>query len=583
MKKIILLIVLLAVMILSAQKSQSRPIGLVTNQVGFHPDQYKEVLVSYDKILNDKTFAIIDTQDKICFSGQLKDFGFDPDSGDCVAKGDFTMFKENGTFRVRCGAGLTSYPFTIGETINTPVLKLALRWFYLQRSGPAIDDPVSGIKRPASLTAPAPLWGPKGPIPGKKVDITGGWFDAGDYGRYASPAATTLMSLFYAWQLRPGIFPDGFSRIPESHNGVSDLLDEIRWELEWLLKVQRQDGAVHHKATHTAYSYLMPDQIQEPVYLFDVSTQATAQFTGVMAYAAMAFAKIDRAFAARLLKAAEKAWAWLEKTPQKYPVGGFKNPLLADGVEVTGGPYSVFDRDENEHRLWAAASLFYATGRESFHQALKKLWARRDQAAKFYDMNSLDGYAFAVFTSLDNSKLNAQVRKEMLDTVRNQSETLLQLISKTGYSVTLTGVKPPFDYTWGSTEYVNQRGLYLLLTHRHLPDPRYVDGAARQLNWVLGANPLNRCLINGEVGSTPLKTSHHAMSMLLKKPYPGSIGEGPNGSTPGGDPALTRLLARKPPPPPAKCFIDDWESYATNEPTIYNNAAFVALAAFFSR
>jgi endoglucanase len=583
MNKIICSSIFFAALILPAQENLNTQLGLATNQVGFHPEQFKEVLVSYDKILSDKTFTIIDEQDKVRFSGCLKDFGFDADSGDYVAKGDFTPFREKGTFRVRNGAGLTSFLFTIGETINTPVLKLALRWLYLQRSGPAIDDQVSGIKRPANLTAPAPLWGPKGPIPGKRVDITGGWFDAGDYGRYTSPAATTLMSLFYAWQLRPGIFPDGFSRIPESGNNVSDLLDEIRWELEWLLKMQREDGAVHHKATHTAYSYLMPDQIKEPVYLFDVSTQATAQFTGVMAYAATVFAKIDKPFAARLLGAAEKAWAWLEKTPQKYPVGGFKNPLLPDGVEVTGGPYSVFDRDENELRLWAVASLFYATGRESFQQTLKKLWARRDQKTRIYDMNSLDGYAFAVFTSLNNPKLDKLVRKEMLDTVRDQSETLLQLIEKTGYSVTLSGINPPFDYTWGSTEYVNQRGLYLLLANRHLPDRRYVDGAARQLNWVLGANPLHRCLINGDVGSAPLKTSHHAMSMLLKRSYPGSIGEGPNASNPGDDPALTRLLARKPPPPPAKCLVDDWESYATNEPTIYNNAAFVALAAFFSR
>lgn len=99
-------------------------------------------------------------------------------------------------------------------------------------------------------------------------------------------AATSIMSLLYAYRFNRSLFPDGSLDIPESGNGVPDLLDEIRWELEWLLKMKLVDGAVHHKTATRDYAEVRPNLDSQPIYLFEVTTQSTAQFAGALAEAA---------------------------------------------------------------------------------------------------------------------------------------------------------------------------------------------------------------------------------------------------------------------------------------------------------
>jgi endoglucanase len=576
-----LLVLAFIVLLVGCAGEAPRPdhLAVFTNQIGFAPDQAKDVVVAYAETLENPGFELVDEHGEVRFRGVLEPRGFDPDSGDWVARGDFTDLDTPGRYRVRTQAGLESHPFEIGESANVEVLRSALRWLYLQRSGRALDDPLTGISHGADLTEPAIIWGPEGPEE-RTMDVTGGWWDAGDYGRYVSPAAATIMSLLYAWRFNPDVFADGFTEIPESGNGVPDILDEVRWELEWMMKMQRTDGAVHHKATFTYYPECMPEDVEDPVYVFDVSTQATAQFAGAMATAATVFESFDADLTRELLAAAGRAWQWLAANPDKYPDGGFDNPFLPDGTQVTGGPYSVHAADETEHRMWAAASLFLATGEERYGEVVARMWSRRDLTDPFFDMSWADGAAFAVFTSLDNERLDPDLRQEMIAELERQAETLLEVTSG-GYGVALRGVEPPFPYTWGSIEYALQRATFLLLLDEHAPDQRYEVTAAHQLSWVLGANPLGLCYLTG-AGSNPPRTLHHAISMINGEPFPGAVGEGPNAALTGGDPALEAMLAEDPPPPPAKCFVDDWASYASNEPTIYGNAAFVSVAARFT-
>lgn len=134
------------------------------------------------------------------------------------------------------------------------------------------------------------------------------------------------MSLLYAYRINPGAFADGTLGIPESGNGVPDLLDELRWELRWLLKMQRADGAVHHKAATRRYAQSMADADPQPILIYEVTTQATAQLAGALAAASIDLRAIDATFADTLLKAAERAWGFLRLHPQKLPPAGFKDP-----------------------------------------------------------------------------------------------------------------------------------------------------------------------------------------------------------------------------------------------------------------
>ena len=210
----------------------------------------------------------------------------------------------------------------------------------------ARHDPLTGLRHQADYTARSPLRSAVGrdgriAATAPRVDVSGGWWDAGDFGRYVPSAATTIMSLLYAYRFNPTAFADRTLVIPESGNGVPDLLDEIRWELTWLLKMQRNDGAVYHKAATRQYAPGMADRDPNPALLYDVSTQATAQFAGALAEASIVYRTIDPAFGARPLKRAIQHR--IENPVSKLILQGKFAPKDVIPVNVRDGEFS-FDR-----------------------------------------------------------------------------------------------------------------------------------------------------------------------------------------------------------------------------------------------
>ena len=138
------------------------------------------------------------------------------------------------------------------------------------------------------------------------VDVTGGWHDAGDYGRYITAGACACAQLLYAYKLFPKAFDGLDLNIPESGSGVPDILSECRYELEWMLKMQREDGAVYHKVTTMRHApFIMPEDDKEQLFVFPISSMATADLCAVCALAAGIFRPFDKAFSGRLAKAAE--------------------------------------------------------------------------------------------------------------------------------------------------------------------------------------------------------------------------------------------------------------------------------------
>lgn len=543
------------------------------NQIGVQPGQLKQVIIA-GELRGDRKFQIVNRQSRVVFESSLENFGFDSDSGEGLWRGDFTAFRLPGAYRIRVAGRGSSYPFVIAGNVNRNVTRLAARWFYLQRSGVEVRDTATGVEHNADYLEAAFLRDEHGVVSTERFDTSGGWWDAGDYGRYVPTAASSIVLLMYAYHFNPHMFRDGSLDIPESGNGVPDLLDEIRWELEWLLKMQRSDGAVHQKTATRDYAEVSPGRDTQQIYLFDVTSQATAQFAGALSEASVIYRNNDRKFADRLLAAARRAWVWLEANPGKYPIGGFRNP-----DDENGGDYAVTG-DETQQRLWAAGGLFHATGEQRYKNAFAELWARHDRAAEVYGLSWPDGYVFAMFAYLHRPDGSERIKKEIKETILQQTEKILSVSKRTGYGVALSGKAPPFGYGWGSNCLALSYGIYLLLGNELAPKLDLVNGAAAQLNWVLGVNPLNKAFITG-AGSNPIRSPHHMLSILRGSPVPGAIGEGPNAMAIGGDPVLKELFAAN--VPFAKRYVDDAGSWATNEPTIDANAAFVAVAAWFAK
>jgi len=204
---------------------------------------------------------------------------------------------------------------------------------------------------------------------GERVPMPRGWHDAGDYGKYVPTAAVALHTLFTAFELYPQRFPDGLWNIPESGNGMPDVLDEIKWELDWLRRMQSGDGGVFHKITTTAYADSMPEQDTDTRWISPKSTHATAIFAAVMAAAYRNFLPYQPDFADSCLGQAELAWQFLQNYEEAYPPDGFTNP-----PGIGGGEYNdpLGDRDD---RAWAAAELYKTTGLAQYHDAFEQFWA----------------------------------------------------------------------------------------------------------------------------------------------------------------------------------------------------------------
>ena len=543
------------------------------NQVGMQPSQAKLVVFAGAQLPGEPRFHIVDERGRRVFAGPLEHFGLDSDSGEELWRGDFTAFRLKGRYRVGISGRGFSYPCEIGGGINSKLVRLATRWLYLQRSGIDLRDSVTGVEHKGDHRTAAFLRDARGIHLNHRIDTSGGWWDAGDYGRYVPPAASTIQLLLYAYHFNPQLFADGTMDIPESGNGVPDLLDEMRWELEWLLKMQRSDGAVHQKTSTRDYAEVPPGADDQPIYLFDVSSQATAEFAGALSEASIVFRNHDRMFARRLVEAAKGAWKWLEENPNKYPVNGFKNP-----DDENGGDYAV-SGDETAQQLWAAAGLFHATGERRFGDAFVRLWSQRDKSAEVYGLSWADGYVFGMFSYLEARAASPDVKRQIADVVREQSQAIMRTIEKTGYRVALHGNTGPFGYQWGSNFLALNYATYLLLANEYVPNASFVNGAAAQLNWLLGVNPMNKSFITG-AGANPVRSPHHMLSILRGEAVPGAVTEGPNAMSMGGDPVLKALFITK--VPFSKRYADDDGSWATNEPTIYGNAAFIAVASAFS-
>lgn len=286
-------------------------------------------------------------------------------SGDRVWWFDFSGLTEEGTFFVRDSqSGAVSEEFDIARDVYAGALRDAVRMYFYQRCGVAKALPHAE----AGWTDGACHLGAQqdldcrlvsNPVASTSRDLSGGWHDAGDYNKYVNYADDALHDLLGAYELAPLRWPDDVG-IPESGNGVPDLLDEVRWELDWFLKMQDADGSVLHKISVTDFSAASPPSADGGARRYAPATaSATISACGVFARAAVAFGGLGDAgslsAAAAYEAAAVKAWNWLQQNPgaipSSYDNAGFVNAAAED---------SAYHQSMN--RLRAAVYLFRRTG-----------------------------------------------------------------------------------------------------------------------------------------------------------------------------------------------------------------------------
>lgn len=459
--------------------------------------------------------------------------------GDEIILADFSALTAPGTYTLRWGQE-TSHPFAISNRPYDTCLNALVDAFYYQRCGCPVDDRAGVHAHPACHTSLATVWGTT-----EQVNVSGGWHDAGDYGRYIVPAAKAVADLLLAWQWNPSAF---------AQPNLTNLLDELRWELDWMLKMQRADGGVYHKVSCAHFcGMVMPHEETDALYISPVSTTATGDFAACMAMASRILRPMDAAYADRLLAAAQRAYAFLQAS----------EPMLFTNPEgITTGGYG--DRSDEDERLWAAVELAAACGEPYLTDAARGIAAAHRTHASLGWAN-MWGYAAITGTELPG-KAGDLCRQWVVDAAQGLLEQL------NPYGIAMTDQLP-----WGSNMSIANHGMLLCKAYQLTGEERFLRAAEKQLHYLLGVNPVDYCYVSC-FGSNPMLHPHHRPSEATGVCVPGLLS---GGAASGLNDAVAREKLQG--HPAGKCFVDDAASYSTNEVCIYWNSPMVALLAGIRR
>jgi hypothetical protein len=552
----------------SPDQEHSAPF-IKVNQLGYSILSEKVALVSgYAdelKAVDGTPFQVKRTSDgAVVYNGRLK-LAEDDDtqSGERIFKADFSSLIRPGTYSISVSADgvADSLPFQIGSNVYQPLIVDATRYFYYQRQGIALDAAHAGVyTRGVGHPQDANAAFRSGTNPPR--DVSQGWYDAGDYGKYVNAGAVAISDLVWSYQLFPNEFKDQQLNIPESGNGVPDILDEAKWELDFILKMQDQaSGGFYHMVQPTGSA--APDQDTSPRFIEDVNgsqtnvrpTDDAASAAAALAEAAISFQKVNPAYASTLLTAARRGWDYL----MAYP----------GGVAPVPGPYGV--TDDHADRLWAAAALFRATGQAQYNQYFL---ANYQQFAGAWDgaRDNPEGVGnMAQIAFLDYMKAthpDATARAWFASKFAAWREPVLERSEQGPWHNTLQDN----DYYWGSngvvldTLHVLAVGSIVLGKYNLSTDLRVVQALESGMGYILGINPLRLSYVTGE-GAGSITTIYSTMWSNDGRPGvpKGYMADGPNVYN---NPWLSCSA-------PAKCYLENDSNWTTNENAIYWNSALV--------
>ncbi len=522
----------------SAIKAYESPI--ITNQIGYKPDAKKSAVIRQKPNVDGTVTAHVVNADtkEVVYSAPIGNAVENTSAGETDYIFDFSEVKTAGKYYIQCdGIEDVSYNFEISDNVYNNLLDSSVKMLYLQRCGTEVKD--DKFSHPSCHDTIATVYKTD-----KQIDVTGGWHDAGDYGRYVVPAAKAVADLLYAYQANPAMYSDNIG-IPESNNGTADVLDEARYEIEWMLKMQNKEtGGVYHKVSCDVFpGYVMPEKETKPLIVMPETTTSSADFAASLALAYEVYKDIDSNFAATCLDAAKKAYSWAKANPNQL--------YLANPDDISTGAYE--DKNAKDELYWAALQLYRATGDNSYLSDVST-------ASTGLDWATVGDYGnIAILTMKDVDK-NSDVYKNALSAVLKQADDFVNISKAVPYSVALT------KYNWGSNMTVANAGIILGIAYNATGEAKYLDVANAQLDYLLGKNPLGTSFVTG-FGTVSPEHPHHRPSMAVGSAMPGMLVGGVNQAL--EDSAAKAYCQDS---APAKRWVDNSESYSTNEITIYWNS-----------
>jgi len=567
---------------------------LHVDQFGYLPDEQKVAVVSDPQ----KGFNAADhftvgpflelrqvADGKILYRGPAVPFKggkTDPISGDRGWWFDFSAVRQPGNYYVFDPLlGVRSHVVRIGPRVYREVMRAAVRMFYYQREATAHSGPWAEAPwrdGPAFLQdrEARAVWAKQDPSTAR--DLSGGWMDAGDTNKYPPFLSETIHALLYAWRANPAAFTDDFN-LPESGNGLPDLLDEVKWEMDWLEKMQDADGGVFIKMGDVAYGASRPPSTdRRPRYYGPKCSGSTIVTAGVFAHAARVFGQFEpwRAFSVEMGRRAELAWSWYSTHPRSYD---------CDSGEIKSGSANLNAEEQDRAEAVAAMHLWALTGKPEYHDAFKRrVGSMRQLTEKVWSPYE----AVAAEALLDYRTLPGADRavSERIAKAMTQSIGSPLFMPQDGEGELYRAWMPESCYHWGSNRVRACHGIVATAA----VDYQLAGGrsaALRQraldmLHCLHGVNPLDLVYLSnmGRYGAeSSVKQLYHGW--FNGEPAPGYLVGGPNKDYGGSIECIKHQ-------PPAKAYADTnagWpeQSWEMSEPGIYYQASYIRLLADFVR
>ncbi|MFT3933418.1 MAG: glycoside hydrolase family 9 protein [Chitinophagaceae bacterium] len=556
-----------------ASTSQVPDTHIRLNQLGFYNYAPKIAIIATPVSANN-FYVVNTTNNDTVFRGQLSPEMPSHNSSLKTRIADFSAVHMSGKFIMVVPGLPVSYPFSIRSNANQQVALAALKGYYYQRVSMPLEKKYAGQwARPAGHPDTAVLIHPsaasdKRPA-GAVVSTPGGWYDAGDYNKYVVNSGITMGTLLSAYEDFPKYFDTLHTNIPESKNNIPDILDEVLYNLRWMLATQDpNDGGVYNKCTNAAFDgMVMPGVTKLPRYVVQKGTAATLDFAAVMAQCSRIVKKMSKelpGLSDSCLHAAQKAWQW-----------ALQNPSLAyrqDSInliyepKITTGGYG--DRNFSDEWFWAATELFATTKNDQFNEML---------LAHIGDTMTLPSWGnvrmLGFYTLLRNA---GSLPSQMNNTVMQLQKRLLQFADnylspvKANAFQTVMGSTAK-DFNWGSNSNAGNQGIALINAWFITKDKKYIDGALSNLDYILGRNATGYCFVTG-IGTHSTLHPHHRPSVAdgIDAPVPGLLAGGPN---PGRQDKCVYEFTE-----PETAYSDIDCAYASNEIAINWNAPLVYLA-----
>lgn len=453
--------------------------------------------------------------------------GLDAASQDPVWQVDLSALDQPGRYTVESADGAaTSDPFTIAARPYDQALLAGLKSFYFQRTRTALEEPFAVWEGDSYTRAnPSHVHDDVGwdlahyPAKKQRWKLEAGWHDAGNYDMYVPSTAPTAQALLLAYEWAPAAFDDKHLTVPESGNGIPDILDETRWGLLWILSMQEPGGGFRHREAVMESSPELPaDQDRTVRWVAGVSTAATAKAVAVLAMAARTYAGKDDAFADRAAAAARRGWRWLEDHPTR---------VITDGKGATQPLWDDEPGNKDVGARLVAAAEIWRSFREP--KALALVRTLLDDPDAQPDALLEGAWAnvsrWAMWRLATDDKTPAAVRTEARRRLL-AAAALVRTNVETGDGYRCAS--DVADYYWAHNSNLMEKAHILAMAARLDPgEPWYLAAARDQLHWIHGRNPNGFSMVT-RVGKGPTRLYHMEWGRR-EPPPPGFLVGGPNG------------------------------------------------------